>query len=108
MQQPEECDPISTSYQQREYRFLRNHLIQEESKKLCVTQARSKLSDQIFVNKESKTPQLLKFHPYRPHLAVMHKNSWRYVCVCVYDACVCVCVHTQECVSWVGVDMIMG
>ena len=67
------------SYQQREYRFVRNHLIRDEAKKLCAAQAKNKLSDQIFVNKESKAPQLLKFHPYRPHLAVIHKNSWRCV-----------------------------
>lgn len=38
---------------------------------------RSKFNDQIFVNKENKTPQELKFHPYIPQLAVLHKTSWR-------------------------------
>ena len=46
---------------------------------MCSSQARNKLSDQIFVNKENKTPQLIKFHPYISQLAVMQKNSWRYV-----------------------------
>lgn len=38
---------------------------------------KAKFSDQIFVNKESKTPQELKFHPYIPQLVVLHKTSWR-------------------------------
>lgn len=77
--QPSECDPASTSYQQREYRFIRNHLIREEAMRMCPQQSRNKLSDQIFVNREMQPAQLLKFHPYQPHLAVMHKNCWRWV-----------------------------
>lgn len=34
--------------------------------------------DQIFINKESKQAQELRFHPYLPQLAVLHKTSWRW------------------------------
>ena len=40
---------------------------------------RAKFGEQVFVNKESKTPQVLKFHPYQPQLAVLQKASWRYI-----------------------------
>lgn len=76
MKQPEECDPAGEQYQEREYRFIRNHTIRQEGEKLCNAQAKSRLSDQMFVNKETKMPLVLKFHPYQPHLAVLHKNSW--------------------------------
>jgi regulator-associated protein of mTOR len=76
MKQPSECDPASASYQQREYRFIRNHLIRDDATRTCPQQSRSKLSDQIFVNREQRPAQLLKFHPYQPHLAIMHKSCW--------------------------------
>ncbi len=50
--------------------------MREEAGRKCIPQAKNKLSDQVFVNKVEKTPQLLKFHPYTSHLAVMHKNEW--------------------------------
>lgn len=77
MKQPEDCDPVSTRYQEREYRFLRNHIVRSKATSLCVRQSQGKLSDQVFVNKETKSPQLLLFHPYKPQLAVMHKQEWR-------------------------------
>lgn len=40
---------------------------------------KAKFGEQVFVNKESKTPQVLNFHPYQPQLAVMQKTSWRLV-----------------------------
>ena len=79
LQQPEDADTASPGYQAREYRFIRNHLARDEAKKMCPLQAKSKLSDQVFVNKVDRTPHLLKFHPYAPHLAVMHKSEWRLV-----------------------------
>lgn len=36
------------------------------------------------MNKVEKTPQLLKFHPYTSHLAVMHKSDWRFAFVREY------------------------
>jgi hypothetical protein len=48
----------------------------------------------VFVNKVEKTPQLLKFHPYTSHLAVMHKSDWRFVCLirsCWYDHILLLC-----------------
>lgn len=74
--QPEDSDPASPGYQAREYRFIRNHITRQESSRLCSTHSKCKLSDQVFVNKVEKTPQLLKFHPYTSHLAVMHKSDW--------------------------------
>ena len=62
---------------QREFRFLRNHTMRAESCQISDKLERSKFNDQIFVNKENKTPQELKFHPYIPQLAVLHKTSWR-------------------------------
>lgn len=73
---PEDSDPASPGYQAREYRFIRNHIARQESSRLCSTQSKCKLSDQVFVNKVEKTPHLLKFHPYTSHLAVMHKSDW--------------------------------
>lgn len=78
-QKPEDSDPASLGYKTREYRFIRNHLTREEALRTCPQLAKNRVSDQVFVNKVEKTPQLLKFHPYTSHLAVMHKSEWRYV-----------------------------
>ena len=72
-----ECDPANESYLQREYRFLRNHTVREEGKRMRDQLEKVKISDQIFVNREAKTPQVLMFHPYENQLIVLHKQSWR-------------------------------
>ena len=64
---------------QREFRFLRNNTMREDAKQLKDNLDKAKFTDQIFVNKETKTPQDLMFHPYLPQLVVLHKTSWRYV-----------------------------
>ena len=79
LQQPSECDPASPGYQQREYRFIRNHLVREEMARSCLPLSGSRINDQIFVNREARPAQLLKFHPYQPQLAVIHRNCWRFV-----------------------------
>ncbi|CAI8016839.1 Regulatory-associated protein of mTOR [Geodia barretti] len=76
MKQPSECDPASPGYQQREYRFIRNHLVREEMARSCLPLSGSRINDQIFVNREARPAQLLKFHPYQPQLAVIHRNCW--------------------------------
>lgn len=43
-----------------------------------------------------KTPQLLKFHPYTSHLAVMHKSDWRFVVAGV----MCCAVLCSYCSVW--------
>ena len=40
--------------------------------------AKSKFSDQLFVNKNTNSPNILKFHPYEPHLSVVSKSSVRW------------------------------
>ena len=40
---------------------------------------KAKFGEQVFVNKVAKAPQVLKFHPYQPQLAVVQKTSWRYL-----------------------------
>eukprot|EP00731_Ephydatia_muelleri_P028434 Em0020g78a len=72
---PSECDKAGDSYLQREYRFIRNHLIREESYKHCLA-PKCKLSEPLFVSNEEHQPALLRFHPYTPHLAVMYRKSW--------------------------------
>jgi regulator-associated protein of mTOR len=79
MKQPEDCDPFSERYLQREYRFLRNHTIRDEAFALTDYYDKAKFSDQIFVNKENNSPHKLLFHPYISQLTVFHKSSWRYL-----------------------------
>jgi regulator-associated protein of mTOR len=76
MKQPEDCDPFSERYLQREYRFLRNHTIRDEAFALTDYYDKAKFSDQIFVNKENNSPHKLLFHPYISQLTVFHKSSW--------------------------------
>ena len=77
-QAPSECDSAGESYLQREYRFIRNHLIREDGAKHCLA-PKCKLSEPLFVSNEEHQPALLRFHPYTPHLAVMYRKSWRQV-----------------------------
>ena len=78
-QQPDDCDPASLPYQEREFRFIRNHIVRRDSVELCRVGSKGKLADQVFVNKESGAPQHLLFHPYLPQLAVFGKQTWRWV-----------------------------
>ena len=41
--------------------------------------AKSKFNDQLFVNKNTQSPNILKFHPYEPHLSVVSKSSVRWL-----------------------------
>ncbi|XP_065898474.1 regulatory-associated protein of mTOR-like [Dysidea avara] len=73
--QPEDTDPCSEGYLQREWRFIRNANCRKQALSLKHISAKSKFSDQLFVNKNTLSPNILKFHPYEPHLSVVSKSS---------------------------------
>ncbi|CAH3189979.1 unnamed protein product [Porites evermanni] len=73
MKPPEEHDPQSQLHLEREWRFERNSKVRREAAK---QQARTgKIDDQIFINKNTSAPGVLRFHPYEPYLAVADRGG---------------------------------
>ncbi|XP_059163901.1 regulatory-associated protein of mTOR-like isoform X2 [Physella acuta] len=62
-------DPESSSYHQREYRFLRNARVRSVGRDQLRAGV-SRLDDQMFVNRVGAVPTAIKFHPYENFLAV--------------------------------------
>ena len=55
---------------------------------LSTSIAKSKFSDQLFVNKITQSPNILKFHPYEPHLSVISKSSIRWAATPINTVCI--------------------
>ncbi|CAH3037121.1 unnamed protein product [Porites lobata] len=73
MKPPDEHDPQSQLHLEREWRFERNSKVRREAAK---QQARTgKIDDQIFINKNTSAPGVLRFHPYEPYLAVADRGG---------------------------------
>ncbi|XP_071509091.1 regulatory-associated protein of mTOR-like [Diadema antillarum] len=80
MKAPEEMDPFSTLHHKREWRFVRNARIRKEARDQLKKANSCHLDDQIFINKNSGVPNVVKFHPFNPHAIVADKEG-----VCVWN-----------------------
>ncbi|XP_072168199.1 regulatory-associated protein of mTOR-like [Diadema setosum] len=80
MKAPEEMDPFSTLHHKREWRFVRNTRIRKEARDQLKKANSCHLDDQIFINKNSGVPNVVKFHPFNPHAIVADKEG-----VCVWN-----------------------
>jgi regulator-associated protein of mTOR len=74
VQRTGDADPYGEGYFQREYRFLRNEQWRQNAQKICMKAGKIKYGDQMFVNRITQKPQVLKFHPYYPNLTVATKT----------------------------------
>ncbi|XP_071105465.1 regulatory-associated protein of mTOR-like isoform X1 [Haliotis cracherodii] len=71
----EMSDPESGLHHQREFRFLRNSHVRRDAREDQNRAGFSRLDDQIFVNRNQFPPSVVKFHPYKSHIAVADKES---------------------------------
>ncbi|CAI9740062.1 regulatory-associated protein of mTOR-like isoform X1 [Octopus vulgaris] len=71
----DEGDPESKLSMERDYRFQRNATVRNEAKVEQFKAGHNRFDDQIFVNKNSGSPAVLRFHPYEAHLAVADKDN---------------------------------
>ncbi|CAE1248564.1 RAPTOR [Acanthosepion pharaonis] len=71
----DEGDPESKLSMERDYRFQRNAMVRNEAKPEQFKAGYNRFDDQIFVNKNSGIPNILRFHPYEAHLAVADKDN---------------------------------
>lgn len=72
----ESSDPESTSHHEREWRTIRNYHLKKEAKEELSKMDPCKINEQVFLEKHTSVPCLLKFHPYEPHLIVAEKESF--------------------------------
>ena len=49
---------------------------------LLFSSTTGKIDDQIFINKNTSAPGVLRFHPYEPYLAVADRGGVRYAFFC--------------------------
>ncbi|XP_071815163.1 regulatory-associated protein of mTOR-like isoform X2 [Apostichopus japonicus] len=75
MKPPEELDPYSPIHQSREWRFVRNKRVREDSKIQMAKPVMRPLNDQIFVNKNQGVPVSVKFHPFVSHVVVADREG---------------------------------
>ncbi|XP_041474406.1 regulatory-associated protein of mTOR-like isoform X2 [Lytechinus variegatus] len=80
MKAPEEMDPFSGLHHMREWRFVRNARIRNETREQLKKANSCHLDDQIFINKNSAVPYVVKFHPFNPHAIVADREG-----VCVWN-----------------------
>ncbi|XP_046854750.1 regulatory-associated protein of mTOR-like isoform X4 [Xenia sp. Carnegie-2017] len=76
---PDEHDPYSEAHLERENRFTRNARVRSEAMKQLKDFTR--LDDQMFINRNSSPPVVLRFNPYEPHIAVADRlgvNVWNF------------------------------
>jgi len=81
MKPPDDLDPSSPQRIEREWRFLRNCKVRQQSLKSLIQKPPTRMDDEIFINKNAHPPSVLKFHPYLPHLAVSDRagvSIWNY------------------------------
>ncbi|XP_065066347.1 regulatory-associated protein of mTOR-like [Rhopilema esculentum] len=75
----DDLDQNSSQHIQREWRFLRNTRVRQESSRYF--HSVSKLDDQIFINKNVQPPTFIRFHPYEPHFVATDRGGvsiWNY------------------------------
>lgn len=75
MQLPEDKDPVSEVYHQRQFRYLRNSRVRSRARFDQHRAGFNQLDDQIFVNRNTNTPTHLAFHPYDNYIAVADKEN---------------------------------
>ncbi|XP_070187994.1 regulatory-associated protein of mTOR-like isoform X2 [Littorina saxatilis] len=75
MQLPEDKDPVSEAFHQRQYRYLRNSRVRARARFDQHRAGFNQLDDQIFVNRNSGIPIHLAFHPYENYVAVADKEN---------------------------------
>lgn len=73
-----QADPESEVYYKKEIRYRRNAQVRQDSvlERQKAEAGPSRLDDQIFINKNPKTPSVVKFHPFHPYLLVADKDSF--------------------------------
>ena len=54
---------------------------------LLFSSTTGKIDDQIFINKNTSAPGVLRFHPYEPYLAVADRGGVRYAFFCACPGC---------------------
>ena len=69
-------DPESHSHYEKEWRTARNKSIEEKASKELITVDPNHIDEQIFLQRNSTTPQHLAFHPYDNRLIVGEKDSF--------------------------------
>ncbi|XP_072037046.1 regulatory-associated protein of mTOR-like isoform X3 [Amphiura filiformis] len=80
MKPPDEMDPFSGLHHEREWRFVRNARLRREALDHIENAGTCRLDDQIFINKNTATPLVVRFHPFNPHIVVADKEG-----ICVWN-----------------------
>ncbi|XP_076441319.1 regulatory-associated protein of mTOR-like isoform X2 [Babylonia areolata] len=75
MQLNEAKDPVSETYHQRQYRYLRNSRVRARARHDQHRAGFNQLDDQIFVNRNSTVPTHIIFHPYDNYLAAADREN---------------------------------
>ncbi|KAK3091702.1 hypothetical protein FSP39_022003 [Pinctada imbricata] len=82
MQLSEDQDPESVLRLEREYRFLRNSQIRVEAREEQSRAGFNRLDVEVFVNKNTGVPNVIKFHPYESYVAVAERDGvsfWEWI-----------------------------
>jgi len=79
MKPPDDLDQNSSQHIQREWRFLRNTKVRQESMRVLQTRTTNKIDDQVFVNRNAQPPNCIRFHPYEPHFVATDISGVRLV-----------------------------